>query len=85
MPKPSDIRPYTMVKGLTEIEFEYEGKMLTLEQIITKRGKFTNFITWCIDGRLEGYAEIRRELESSQRRKAAMGNTRGKGRVYTKP
>lgn len=84
MPKLSDRRPYTITRGLLEWEFEFEGKMLPFKKIIIRLGGFTNAVTWAFEGRFPGFTEVKHELDISNRRKAAMGNTRGKGRKHPK-
>lgn len=75
----SNLKNYQLTPDLLEHEFEYEGESLTLAEIITERGGFAPFLTWAIDGKLKGFAEVRMELTRTKRAKAAVGNQRSKG------
>lgn len=75
----SNLKNYQLPSDLLAQEFEYEGRQMTLAEIITERGGFASFLTWAIDGKLEGYAETRMELTRTKRAKAAVGNQRSKG------
>lgn len=76
----SNLKNYQLPSDLLAQEFEYEGKVMTLAEIITERGGFASFLTWAIDGKLKGYAETRMELTRTKRAVAAKGNQRWRGR-----
>lgn len=75
----SHLKNYQLTPDLLAYQFEYEGKLMTLQEIIDKHMGFTDFVTWAIEGKLKGYAEVRYELSRSSRAKAALGNKRSKG------
>lgn len=75
----SYLKNYQLPPDLLAYKFEYEGKQMTLAEIITERGGFASFLTWAIDGKLSGFAEVRMELSRSKRAVAAKGNQRSKG------